>query len=169
MKPLELLPLMGYGLLGLIMTAAFSTVMLTVGFPPFFVSPLGGAASVVLAIFLLIAGNGVRRLREGKPTRMTPIWAFRIALLARASAGVNATIVGCWTGVAVSLLPWTEAVGARSAALWALFGALCALIWAVAGVVVERWCQIDSDEPEGGAGPAGAPSSTRHTPLTGGV
>lgn len=169
MKPLSLLPLAVYGLLGLVVTAAFSAVMLTLGFPPFFVSPLGGIASVVLALLLLIAGNGVRRLREGKPTRMTPIWAFRIALLARASAGVNATIVGCWSGLAVSLLPWIEASGARSAALWALFAALCALIWATVGVIVERWCQIDSDDTDAAGSTAGAASSSRHTPLTGGV
>lgn len=169
MKPLALPPLAGYGLLGLVLTAAFSVVMLTLGFPPFMVSPLGGVASIVLAILLLVAGNGVRRLREGKTTRMTPIWAFRIALLARASAWVNATIVGCWTGLALSLLPWIEAVGARSAALWALFAALCALAWTIVGIIVERWCQIDSDEPDNEGGTTGAPSSTRHTPLTGGV
>lgn len=169
MKPLALFPLVGYGLVGLVFAAGVSVVLLTLGYPPFLVSPLGGIASLVLALALLISGNGVRRLREGKSTRMTPIWAFRIALLARASATVNAVLVGCWIGVAVALVPWVEAVGARNAALWAAFAALCALIWAAAGIIVERWCQIDSDEPDAGAASTGSPSSTRHTPLTGGV
>ncbi|WP_175955288.1 DUF3180 domain-containing protein [Schaalia sp. Marseille-Q2122] len=169
MKPLTLLPLIGYGLVGMALTAGVNFVLLSLGFSPFLVSPLGALASVALAVALLIAGNGVRRLRDGKTTRMTPLWAFRIALLARASAGVNAVLVGCWLGLCLSYLPWTEAPGVRGALLWALFAALCSLVWAVSGVVVERWCQIDSDEPEGTQGGSGARSSTRHTPLAGGV
>lgn len=169
MKPLAVLPLVGFGLLGAALTAGVNFVLLTLGYSPFVVSPLGALASVVIAIILLIAGQGVRRLREGKPTRMTPLWAFRIALLARASAGVNIFLVGCWLGLSVSYLPWVEAVGVRQALLWALFAALCSMSWALAGIVVERWCQIDSDDSENNRGGSDSRSLTRHTPLTGGV
>ena len=169
MRPLTVLPLVGLGLLSMVFVAGLNVVFLTLGYAPFLVSPLGALVSLALAIALVIVGNGVRRLREGKKTRMTPLWAFRVALLARASAGVNAVLVGCWVGLSVSYLPWIDAAGVRTALLWALFAAVCSLVWAIAGVVVERWCQIDSDEPEGGAAGTGAPSSSRHTPLTGGV
>src|SRR5690625_7278578 len=47
---------------------------------------LSWAGLAVLAVILLLLGRSVRRLTEGKPTRMDLLRAARVAMLAKASS-----------------------------------------------------------------------------------
>ena len=146
MKPLSvrsvLLVIVASGLVAGLLTAA----IFNMGLGPLTVTPFLGLLCVVLAAALIWNGRQVRRLKQGEPTRMTPMLAMRVAVAARASALVGAGCFGVLAAITlVSVLrPSTSAL--QMAAMWAGIDAAGALVWAAASFVVERWCVIDNDD-----------------------
>ena len=123
-------------------------------------TPWGAAVALAVALVVLVAGHAVRRMREHRPTWMTPTGAATTAAAAQASAIVGAIVAGVYAAeLAVALI--APASPAMDTLGWTAGGCLIAsLAWCVAGVVVEHWCAIDmsDDDDEDGSSSSALPS-----------
>ena len=110
------------------------------------VSGYSWAAIAIIAVIVLLLGRSVRRLTEGKQTRIDLIRAARVAMLAKASALAGSALAGYFT--AQTLIAWTNitAPALRAHALAAGAAALACVALAVVGLVVETWCRLPPGE-----------------------
>ena len=88
----------------------------------------------------------VRRLRAGKDTWIDAIGAMRVAVFARTSALVGASLSGFLVGVMGVSLTQLEAAAMVSNAIGSGVSALVGIVWVVIAVVIERWCVITPDD-----------------------
>ena len=112
---------------------------------------VGLAAMLFLGAGLLVAGWQVRQVRDGRPLpHVTPLRAARTLVLGQAGALTGAVLVGWYLSNVLVLLPDSDIESQRSR-LW-LFAAhvVVALLLAVSGMLVQRWCRLsrrdDGDE-----------------------
>ena len=121
-------------------------VMLRFGVTPVEILPIKSIIVVLIAIGLLLWGYGVKRMKEGKETSMTPLRAVRVAAFSQSCALFGAAVFG-WRivklGAAVSL--WDSPVGYPGTAS-AIVGILAAVLLVGAGKTVEGWCVIDDSD-----------------------
>ena len=127
-------------------SAVISNLMIKHGLAPLELSPVKAIVMLAIAVGIVIWGLGVKRMREGKETSMTPLRAVRVAAFSQSCALFGAAVFG-WRlvqlGVAVSL--WDSPVGHPGTAS-AIIGALAAVILTGAGKTVEGWCVIDDSD-----------------------
>lgn len=104
------------------------------------------AGLAVLAVILLVLGRSVRRLTEGRPTRMDHLRAARVAMLAKASSLCGAAFTGYF--VAQVLIAWTNitAPALRDHALSSGAAALASLALVAVALVVEHWCRLSPED-----------------------
>src|SRR5690606_11470201 len=102
-------------------------------------------------------GWNVRQYRAGKRPGLDPLVAARTVVLATASAYTGSLLAG-WYGAHVVLVLGDLAIeGRRAVAVSGGFALLAAVALVVAGLVVERWCEIRADEDDDDPGAAGSP------------
>lgn len=113
-----------------------------------------GIAAVVLA-----AGWNVRQYRAGRRPGLDPLVAARTVVLATASAYTGSLLAG-WYAAHVVLVAGDLAIEARrDVAVAGGVALLAAVVLVVAGLVVERWCEIRADDDEDdGRGAEGSPA-----------
>lgn len=108
----------------------------------------------VVAILLVVAGVvlwlglAVRAYQRGKRPNLEPLRAARTAVLAKASSITGALLSGWYGAQAIVLLADLANEPVRSSALSAGVAAIAAIVLAVVGLVVERFCRLPP--PEGG-------------------
>ncbi|MDO4887562.1 MAG: DUF3180 domain-containing protein [Actinomycetaceae bacterium] len=104
----------------------------------------------ILAVALGIFANGwrVRRMRQGKATRMRPLQAARVAVFAQACSRSGAFFVGL-AGVCALLFSRTGRTAYVHEQVLALgLAAIASLLLTGAGWLTERWCAVDEDEDD---------------------
>ena len=118
---------------------------------------------VLMAAVVLSLGWAVRQYTQGKRPTLDPLLAARVVVLATASTYTGALLAGWYAGQALLVLGDLD-IEARRAVAVSAGGALgAAVLLAVVGLVVERWCEVrprDDDElggPGAVAAPEGAP------------
>lgn len=143
MKPLNRSLVVSVGIVALAVGALAGALVVRYGGRPVTVTPVLSVLFVIIGVWLLIGGRGVRRLTDRRETWVTPVGAARIAVLARASAYVMSGCGGFLGGVAAVGFTRLWAPAMAFSAWSGLAGALTAVFACVCAVVVERWC-IDS-------------------------
>lgn len=111
------------------------------------------STAVLLLIAALVTGLGwqVRQFRDGKRPGLDPLRAARTVVLATASAYTGALLAGWYGGHVLLAVGDLEIAARRDVVTTAAAALLGAVLLAVAGLVVERWCEIrDGDGDEGG-------------------
>lgn len=118
---------------------------------------------VVLLITAVVVGLGwsVRQYTQGKRPGLDPLLAARTVVLATASAYTGALLSGWYAAhVLITLGDWAI-TARRDLASSAAAALICTILLAVAGLVVERWCEVPpSDDEETGAPGRSAPSGS---------
>lgn len=114
------------------------------------VSGLSWLAILLIAVVVLMLGLSVRRLTEGKSTRLDAIRAARVAMLAKASSLAGTALAG-YHG-AQTLIAWTNisAPALRDHAVVAGAAAVACVVLVAVGMLVEHWCRLpppDEGEP----------------------
>ncbi|PJI93944.1 DUF3180 domain-containing protein [Luteimicrobium subarcticum] len=110
-------------------------------------------AIVLLAGAVFWAGWGVRAYQKGDRPRLDGIRAARTFVLGKAAAVTGSVLVGWYLGQVLPALGDLDVEARREKAIAAGVAALAALVLAVAGHVVERFCELpptDGDERGGG-------------------
>lgn len=105
-------------------------------------------AFLLLAAVLLGFGNGVRRLTQGKPTRMDALRAARVAILAKACALAAAGFTGYFLAQLFIGLRNTAAPALRDHAIDSGAAGVGSVVLLVAALVVEWWCTLPPDDEE---------------------
>ena len=148
MKPLNLLLVASIGVVTLALGALTSALLVRAGAHPFVVTPLISLFFVLIAIWLLVGGRAVRRLRARRDTWVTPIGAARIAVLSRATAYVTSGCGGFLAGVAIVGFTRLWAPATALSAWSGLVGAITALLACGAAILVERWCRDSGSDDD---------------------
>lgn len=144
MKPLNRTLVVSVGIVALAVGSLASALMVRFAGRPIMVTPVLSLLFVVIGVWLLVGGGGVRRLTARRETWVTPVGAARIAVLARSSAYVMSGCGGFLAGVAAVAFTRLWAPAMAFSAWSSLAGAVGAVFACVCAVVVERWC-IDSN------------------------
>ncbi|MFP3713311.1 DUF3180 domain-containing protein [Puerhibacterium sp. TATVAM-FAB25] len=116
-------------------------------------------AILLLAVVIFWMGWAVRAYQKGDRPDLDPIRAARTFVLAKAGALTGAILAGRYLATVLGLLGDLDIAALRDRVLAAAVAALCALVLAVVGLVVERFCELpppddeDAEEGEGGAAP----------------
>ncbi len=149
MKPLSIGMLVGVSLAGFAAGSLIQAILVQSGKHPLLITPWLSVLFLLISVFLLFVGFGIRRLKRKDKTWVTPVLAGRTALFARSSAPISALFAGLLLGIAaVSMMRAWAPMMAQSA--WsALAAGIMALIAAVCAVVVERWSVDDDTEQDG--------------------
>jgi len=112
---------------------------------------------VILVIAAVVGGLGwnVRQYTAGKRPELDMLLAARTVVLATASAYTGALLTGWYAAQVLVVLGDIDLAARREVAVTAGIAALAAVLLAVVGLVVERWCEIPPpDDDEGGASAA---------------
>jgi Protein of unknown function (DUF3180) len=105
---------------------------------------------VALALGLLLAGRPVKRLVAGRATRpVNPLYAARVLAMAQAAALAGAAIVGWYVAQVLMLIPDADIPSQQVQMLILGVLALAAAGLAAVGLVVQRWCRLEDDDPGG--------------------
>lgn len=153
MKRTQAFPLVGLFLAGGVITYLVELLLqssgLPVALPPYSLS----LTLVGIGVAVILLAVPVRRLITGKrKERLSPFYAVRVAVLAKACAHAGALLIGVGIGMVIFLLARPIAPG------WDLLGraiatAASAAIVLTAGLIAERMCQLPPDatdkEPAG--------------------
>lgn len=128
------------------------------GRAPLRVGWLAGVLLLAMGAVVLAAGSRMWRQRRGR-THVPPLVAARLLGLAQASALTGAVMTGLDLGQVLALLPDLDFGGRGAlAARWSV-AALGALALTAAGLLVQRWCRVDTgDDEDEGAGEGSAVS-----------
>lgn len=139
-----------------VVTFGFAQWWVGRGGAPLPISP--AVALVLLAVSAVLYGLGrsVRRFVQGKRAPMDPLRAFRILVLAKASALAGAAQVGFYGALAAVVLGLPEAPEAQAQAWSTGAAAVASLALVVVALVVEWFCRVPPVDPE----PAGRGGTT---------
>lgn len=148
MTPVSKLFLSLVALVSFFLLAGGTIVGMSVGGSPLQITPLLGVVFVFLAALILWAGGHVLRYRKKKRTWVDSLTALRIAVAARACALVASFFTGALAGIMAASLTRVFAAAMAANALAAGLSAIAACVWCICGVIVERWCTIDPDDPD---------------------
>lgn len=163
MKPLSIIRLIVIavvvGVIGNLVTLA----LVVEGMNPVLISFLIPALLTIFAVLLLWAGWHVRRFKERKTTWMTAIGAMRVAIAARACALVSAGVAGFAIGTSIAASTRLDASTMEMAARDGVVAAAGAVFLCVCGVIVERWCLVDTDDGTEGGNEDTPPGVSRGT------
>ncbi len=97
---------------------------------------------LLLGLWLLLVGAGIRKLKKRSQTWVTPVLAGRTALLARAVAPLSSFFAGMLAGIAIASFARSWVPFMTAAAWLALAAAVAATFAAVAALLVERWASL---------------------------
>lgn len=145
MKPLSLLSVVTFGIVGTLAGAAVNAMLLASGQFPLLLTPFLGLLGLVVGVILLILGRNVKALRDGEVSALSYVSALRIVLFARASALVCAGCVGLCVGIILTDLPRLEGAAVQESAIWAGVAAAGFALWMLSGILVEKWGQRRDD------------------------
>lgn len=115
-------------------------------------------ALVALAAGVFWAGWAVRSYLKGRRPSLDPLRAARTLVLAKAAALTGSLLAGWYLAQVVAVLGDLAIEARRDRAIAAGVAALCAVVLAVVGLVVEKFCQVppdDTDPANGGRSRAG--------------
>lgn len=79
---------------------------------------------------------------KGKTRRLEPLYASRVLAFAQASSRAGALFVGWFVGHALHLLPDVAFEARRDRLIQVGVAVVMAAVFAGAGVLVEKWCQV---------------------------
>ncbi len=115
--------------------------------------PMGtGLVLGILAAVLAAVGWQVRRMKVGRPAKMSALGAARVLVLAFACSRGGSVLTGFFGALALVYLK-VGGSGFVNAQLWALtVAAVASLVLAGVGLLVEHWCHVDDGGADGGAG-----------------
>ena len=103
---------------------------------------------LIVAVGVAVDGWRVRRLRQGKATRMRPLQAARVAVLAQACSRSGAFFAGL-AGACAAIFRHTGHTGyVRAQVLSLLLACGASLFLALCGWVAERWCVVEGDDDD---------------------
>jgi hypothetical protein len=115
-------------------------------------APLGLFA---LALVVLIAALSVRSRLRSRDRRPHPLAMARMVVLGKASAHLGPIVGGLYAGYALVLLPTMDITSRRDRAVLAGLAVAAAVLLTVAGLLLERFCQVpgglDEDDPPAAA------------------
>lgn len=153
MQPVRISRLVALAAVVAVVGWALLAVLAPQGVRPGPVPLLADLAVLVLASGTLGAGLRVRSYLRGRRPGLDPVFAARTAVLAQAAALTGALLMGWYGAQVLVTLPDLDVAVFATRARAAGAAVVCALVLTVAGVVVERWCRIDTpsdDEPTDG-------------------
>ena len=122
------------------------------------------AAIIMLAAVVGWSGLAVRSYLRGRRPSLSALRAARTLVLAKAAALTGAVLAGWYAAQVLAVLGDLAIESRRNLATSAGVAAACAVVLAVVGVVVERWCQLppgsleEGDEADDGASSAPTPA-----------
>lgn len=157
MKRTTALPLVAFALGAGILTYLVEMLLQSAGAPAVLPPYSLSLTLVGIAIAVVLMAIPVRRLITGKrKERLSPFYAVRVAVLAKASSHAGAVLLGVGAGLIIFLLarpinPSWDLLGRAIAA------AVSAAIVLIAGLVAERMCQLPPDDTD--KEPAGDPTA----------
>lgn len=149
MKPLNWGIAVLIGLVGAVLGSLLSLATVMMGNTPLIVTPWLALLFLGVAIALWVAGREVRKLKQKKSTRMTPIQASRVAFFARSAVLNGAAFTGFLAGVGLIAATRLWAPAMASGALGAGAAGLAALAMTLIAAIVERWCVDDAGTDPG--------------------
>ena len=103
---------------------------------------LATAVLVVISGIVFAMGWAVRQFLRGKRPNLDPIRAARTAVLAKASAYTGSLLAGWYAAQVLLVLGDLDIDARRERAVAAGIAVAGALLLAVVGLVVERFCQV---------------------------
>jgi hypothetical protein len=109
-------------------------------------------ALVGLAAAVFRAGWAVRSYLKGRRPSLDPLRAARTLVLAKAAALTGSLLAGWYLAQVVAVLGDLAIEARRDRAIAAGIAAACALVLAVVGLVVEKFCQLPPEDTEPGNG-----------------
>lgn len=117
-------------------------VLASRGFTPPPVPLLVAAVLLVIAGVVLSMGWAVRQYQRGKRPLLDPERAARTAVLAKASAITGALLTGWYGGQILVVIGDLGIASQRDRAIAAAVAAVCSIVLAGVGLVVEWFCSI---------------------------
>ncbi|MFE4464403.1 DUF3180 domain-containing protein [Oerskovia sp. NPDC056781] len=105
-------------------------------------------ALVALAAGVFWAGWAVRSYLKGRRPSLDPLRAARTLVLAKAAALTGSLLAGWYLAQVVAVLGDLAIEARRDRAIAAGVAALCAVVLAVVGLVVEKFCQVPPDDTD---------------------
>ena len=109
-------------------------------------------ALIGLAAGVFWAGWAVRAYQKGNRPGLDPLRAARTFVLAKAAAVTGALLAGRYLATVLVVAGQLEVEARRDQAVAAAIGAVCAVVLAVVGLVVEKFCELpppdDTDREE---------------------
>lgn len=97
---------------------------------------------LLIAAVVFVLGWTVRQYQHGRRPNLNPLRAARTAVLAKAACYTGALLLGWYGGQGLYLVSDLVVPGNGRRAVAAGLAALGALLMAVVGLVVERFCRI---------------------------
>ncbi len=146
MKPLSVWLPGALAAAGLVVGLLAQGALIRVSSHPVSVTPWFSAMFLLLGLWLLVVGLGIRKLKARTHTWVSPVLAGRTALLARAAAPLSSFFAGALAGIAIVSFGRSWAPYMTGAAWSALVAALSAAFAAVVALLVERWAALDGDQ-----------------------
>ena len=125
-----------------LVVALLLRVLASRGFAPPPVPLLVAAVLLVIAGVVLSMGWAVRQYQRGKRPTLDPDRAARTAILAKASAITGALLTGWYGGQILVVAGDLDIASQRERAVAAAVAAVCSLILAAVGLVVEWFCSV---------------------------
>jgi hypothetical protein len=130
------------------LTYAVSQWWISRGGQPLPISPAVAVALLGFAALLFALGRSVRRFVLGKRGPMDPLHAFRVFVLAKASALAGAAQLGFFAGQALVVLDGGDAPGARAQAWTDAAAAGACLVLVGVALLVEWFCRVPPVETD---------------------
>ena len=146
--------LVGIALLATLVALAVLRIAESAGFVARPVPLLAPVAVALIAVGVLAAGWNVRQYTRGKRPGLDPIVAARTVVLATAACYTGALLTGWYGAQAIAVLGDWAIAGRREIVISAGIGLVAAVLLAVVGGVVERWCEVRPPDDDAQAGRA---------------
>lgn len=148
-------PLLGLGMLGLVLGFLIEISAVSSGLPillPPFTMPL---TLVAIGVIVVLLAWPIRQATKGKRNRrVDPFVAMRVAVLAKASSLSGSLLLGGGLGIVLYIL--TRSIVPSVASLWLAIGtALGAAVLLAGSLVAEHFCTLPPDDQQDEPGAAG--------------
>lgn len=143
--------LVGLFVVGLATLFATEAMLVRLGEPQFIPPITLGVALVFIGVILPVLAWPIRKVtrhNSDKPTPqpVSPFYATRVVLLAKAGALTGALLAGSGVGIVVFLA--TRLVITPAPLFLALSTAIGGVVLMAGGLVAEKWCQIPPESHE---------------------